>query len=180
MISKEKVDSKCELEVADLKEKEVSKKVEELLENMSLLDFYDISVFKGKKEVSMKNGEYTIKIKIDEEKLKDYENFQIVYVNDENEIEEYIDAEIEDGYIIFHTSHLSQYGIVASLREEPIVEEETSKPNYSLIIKVSILIGITLIFASFITFVIIKSKLLNKKAKRKKKKINFLSRLKHS
>ena len=48
----------------------------------------------------MKDGKYTIKIKLDNN-IDNYENYQIIYVNDDGEIEEYIDGRIEGEYIVF-------------------------------------------------------------------------------
>ena len=47
------------------------------------------------------------------EDLKDYKKYEIVYILD-NEIKETIPATIEDGNIVFETSHLSEYGIIAT------------------------------------------------------------------
>ena len=95
----------------------------------------------------MKDGKYTIKIKLDNN-IDNYENYQIIYVNDDGEIEEYIDGRIEGEYIVFNTSHLSQYGVIAS----PVLEEEVvSKvvvndinPVISNVFKISILVVFTL------------------------------------
>lgn len=53
-----------------------------------------------------------IKIALPEE-LKGFNKYQAVYIlNDE--IKETMPATIENGYIVFETTHLSQYGIVAT------------------------------------------------------------------
>ena len=89
----------------------------------------------------MKNGKYTMKIKLDNN-IDKYENYQIIYVNDNGEIEEYIDGHIEGEYIVFNTSHLSQYGVIASpvIKEELATKEEIKEisPVISNIFKISI------------------------------------------
>ena len=47
------------------------------------------------------------------EDLKGYDKYEVVYiVNDE--IKETLPAAVENGYIVFETNHLSQYGIIAT------------------------------------------------------------------
>lgn len=137
-ISDQKVDKKYKLKEEDLKEKEVAEKVNENLEDKDLLSLYDVSVYNGKQEVSMKNGKYTIKIKLDENS-NNYDNYQIIYVNDAGEIEEYIDGYIEDGYIVFETSHLSHYGVIANHVEVQAVN--TKRVDWSFIAKLGIIGG---------------------------------------
>jgi hypothetical protein len=86
----------------------------------------------------MKNGKYTIKIKLDENS-NNYDNYQIIYVNDAGEIEEYIDGYIEDGYIVFETSHLSHYGVIANHVEVQAVN--TKRVDWSFIAKLGIIGG---------------------------------------
>ena len=63
-----------------------------------------------------------IKIALPEE-LKGYKNYKIVYIED-GEIKETLPAIVEDGNIIFETSHLSQYGIIATNEEDNELGEE--------------------------------------------------------
>ena len=119
----------------------------------------------------MKNGKYTIKIKLDTN-IEDYENYQIIYVNDEGEIKEYIDGVIEGEYIVFETSHLSQYGVIASPITkvnvvEPIMVKNES--NLGNIFKISILVIFILGATLLITFLIMKSNLLTTKKKKRKR-----------
>jgi hypothetical protein len=120
----------------------------------------------------MKNGKYTMKIKLDSD-IDKYENYQIIYVNDNGEIEEYIDGRIEEGYIVFETSHLSQYGVIANpVVESPVMKEISPVRDYTVLantFKISILVVFILGATFLITFLIIKSGLLtNKKRKRKR------------
>lgn len=47
------------------------------------------------------------------ENLKRYDKYEIVYISN-GEIKETISAAVENGYIVFETNHLSQYGIIAT------------------------------------------------------------------
>ena len=168
-VSEKKLNKKYKLSVEDKKEKEVAKKIDELLEDSNLLDLYDISVTNGKKEVSMKNGKYTIKIKLDEGYDK-YTDFKVIYVNDD-EIKEYIDATIVDGYLVFETSHLSQYGIVAT----PIVTEYSiiysninDDINYVSWLKVLFLLSLLIISFSLISLIALKSNLIKPRKKKRR------------
>ena len=171
-ISKEKVNKKYKLKEENIIEKEVANKVSESIEkDKDLVSLYDVSVYNGKKEVSMKNGKYTIKIKLDTN-IEDYENYQIIYVNDEGEIKEYIDGIIEGEYIVFETSHLSQYGVIASPITkvnvvEPIMVKDES--NLGNIFKISILVIFILGATLLITYLIMKSNLLSTKQKKRKR-----------
>ena len=171
LISDKKVNQKYELKEENLKDQEVAEKVSEKIEK-DLVSFYDVSVYNGKKQVSMKNGKYTIKIKLDSD-IDKYENYQIIYVNDNGEIEEYLDGYIEEGYIVFETSHLSQYGVIANpVSVEPVVVDNTvtvkSNEKISNIFKISILVVFILGAALLITFLVIKSGMLKTKRKRKR------------
>lgn len=168
LISDKKVDSKYELEVSDLKEKEIGQKVQELLEDLELVGFYDLTVYNGKNEVSMKDGTYTIKIKVNED-VSLYEDLQIIYVNDNGTIEEYIEASLEGEYIVFKTSHLSHYGIIGTQKIDDIGVLVVEKNNVvGDIIKISFLLLISLAFTVVIIFLIIKGNLLPKRKKRKR------------
>ena len=149
-ISDQKVDKKYQLKEEDLKEKEVAEKVNENLDDKDLISLYDVSVYNGKQEVLMKNGKYTIKIKLDESS-SNYDDYQIIYVSDDGEIVEYIDGYIEDGYIVFETTHLSHYGVIANPVEVEVVN--TKRVDWNLIAKLLIIVGF--ITFSLITWLII-------------------------
>ena len=170
LISEDKVNKKYELKEENLKDQEVATKVADSIEQ-ALVSLYDVSVYNGKKLVSMKNGKYTIKIKLDSD-IDKYENYQIIYVNDNGEIEEYIDGVIEGDYIVFETSHLSQYGVIANpVIEETELEITPVKDNSTLvnIFKISILVVFILGAGFLITFLIIKSGLLTDKKRKRKR-----------
>lgn len=169
LISEEKVNKKYKLKEENLKNHEVAKQVSDNIEK-DLVSLYDVSVYNGKKQVSMKNGKYTMKIKLDSD-IDKYENYQIIYVNDNGEIEEYIDGVLEGDYIVFETSHLSQYGVIANPVTVENVSNITPVKNNEVIgnvFKISILVVFILGATLLITFLIIKSRMLNNKRKRKR------------
>lgn len=72
----------------------------------------DIKVLKDNEIVQISGTKMKIKIALPEE-LKGYDNYSVVYIlNDE--IKETIPATLQDGYIVFETTHLSEYGIIAT------------------------------------------------------------------
>lgn len=72
----------------------------------------DIKVLKDNEIVEISGTKMKIRIALPEE-LKGYNTYSVVYIlNDE--IKETIPATLQDGYIVFETTHLSEYGIVAT------------------------------------------------------------------
>lgn len=72
----------------------------------------DINVLKDNEIVHISGTKMKIKIALPEE-LKGYNTYSVVYIlNDE--IKETIPATLQDGYIVFETTHLSEYGIIAT------------------------------------------------------------------
>ena len=88
----------------------------------------DINVLENGEVVKISNTKMKIRIALSED-LKGYDKYEVVYISD-NEIKERIPAKIEDGYIVFETSHLSHYGvIVTNNNTEQENEEETTNNN---------------------------------------------------
>ena len=79
--------------------------------------------------VKISNNKMKIRIVLPED-LKGFDKYEVVYILDD-EIKETIPATVDDGYIVFETSHLSQYGIVATNVEEKTeqVKNETNNPK---------------------------------------------------
>ncbi len=73
----------------------------------------DINVLDGNNNVvKISNTKMKIRIALPED-LQGYDKYEIIYiVNDE--IKETLPAAVENGYIVFETNHLSQYGIIAT------------------------------------------------------------------
>ncbi len=83
----------------------------------------DINLLNGTEIVEVNGEKMKIKLALPEE-LKGYNKYQIVYIEN-GEIKETLPATVENGNIIFETSHLSQYGIVATNIEENGSREES-------------------------------------------------------
>lgn len=170
LITDKTVEKEYELKEENLTNHKVAEKVSESIEK-DLVSLYDVTVYNGNKQVPMKNGQYTMKIKLDGNVDK-YENYQIIYVNDNGEIEEYIDGKIEGDYIVFNTSHLSQYGVIASpvVKTEMVNRVEISRfnPVVANIFKISILVIFTLGAACLIGIVYYKNYTLSNKKRKKR------------
>lgn len=87
--------------------------INKTLENMNIIKLYDINLFNDKLSLkTVKNTSITIKIPA-KNILNDYENIKVVYIKDNEIIEEY-NTSIYDDYIEFTTNHLSTYGIIGT------------------------------------------------------------------
>lgn len=88
----------------------------------------DIKVLKDNEIVQISGTKMKIKIALPDE-LKGYDNYSVVYIlNDE--IKETIPATLQDGYIVFETTHLSEYGIIATnTNSTPGNSEDNSNKN---------------------------------------------------
>lgn len=88
----------------------------------------DINVLKDNEIVQINGTKMKIRIALPEE-LKGYNTYSVVYIlNDE--IKETIPATLQDGYIVFETTHLSEYGIIATnTNSTPGNSEDNSNKN---------------------------------------------------
>lgn len=99
------IDSNCKLIINNV---DVNKN----LADKNVKFIADINVLKDNEIVQINGTKMKIRIALPEE-LKGYDNYSIVYIlNDE--IKETIPATLQDGYIVFETTHLSEYGIIAT------------------------------------------------------------------
>lgn len=124
-------------------EKEVSKdykldikpvEVKKDLTNKNVKYVVDINVLENGEVVKVSDTKMKIRIALPED-LKGFSKYEVVYISND-EIKETIPATVEDGYIVFETSHLSQYGIIATNIEEEnntkttsISKNETNNPK---------------------------------------------------
>ncbi len=92
----------------DIKKVEVKKE----LADKNVKYMVDINVLENGQIVEINDTKMKIRIALPED-LKGYKKYDVVYILD-NEIKETIPATIEDGYIVFEATHLSEYGIVAT------------------------------------------------------------------
>ena len=109
----------------DIKPVEVKKE----LTDKNVKYVVDINVLENGDVVKISNTKMKIRIALPED-LKGFSKYEVVYISND-EIKETIPATVEDGYIVFETSHLSQYGIVATNVEEKTeqVKNETNNPK---------------------------------------------------
>ncbi len=119
-------------------EKEVSKnykldirpiEVEKDLSDKNVKYVVDINVLENGEVIRISNTKMKIRIALPED-LKGFNKYEVVYISND-EIKETIPATVEDGYIIFETSHLSQYGIIATNVEGKTekTKNETNNPK---------------------------------------------------
>ena len=102
-------------------DKLISKKLEisDLLKEKNIIGLYDISLYDvNLVKKSVNNSLITIKIPLTDE-LKGYEDYKIVYINDNNEISsEVFESKVSEDYIEFNTTHLSMFGIIGTKKIE--------------------------------------------------------------
>ena len=105
--------------VLDIKKVEIKKELSD--KNVKYL--VDINILENGEVVKINDTKMKIKIALPEE-LKGYKKYEVVYILN-NEIKETIHATVEDGYIVFETTHLSEYGIVATEKINNIENPKT-------------------------------------------------------
>ena len=110
------------------------------IDGFDLIMGYNISMFKDDDLVKLENGSFQIKIPVEDL----YDTYKVAYVKD-NKIVETIDAKYADGYVVFNTTHLSEYYVYGAINETPI---NTANPqtldNISLYFTLAIIsMGIT-------------------------------------
>ena len=130
-------DTKAKIEFA----KEVSKdykldikpvEVKKELADKNVKFIADINVLDGNNNV-VKISDTKMKIRIAlPDNLKGYDKYEVVYILN-GEIKETIPAAAENGYIVFETNHLSQYGIIATNTDNGTKSPQTGdKSNLAL------------------------------------------------
>lgn len=119
-------------------------KVIEKLANKDVKFIADINVLDGKNVVKISNTKMKIRIAMPEE-LKGYNKYEVVYILN-GEIKEALPATVENGYIVFETTHLSEYGIVAK-KQVSIPENETNNPKTADNVMVNIILSVISIVA---------------------------------
>ena len=89
-----------------------------------MIALYDINVVDGRQVVPMEDGEFTISISIPESMQK-FDTYKVFYIDNDGKIAETLDAKLENGKVVFTTTHLSTYGIIG------YNNVETNNPNTS-------------------------------------------------
>ena len=90
----------------DIKKVEVKKEL--AFKNIKYI--VDINVLKDGEVVKISDNKMKIKVALPND-LKGYKKYEVVYISND-EIKETIPATVKDGYIVFETSHSSEYGII--------------------------------------------------------------------
>ena len=131
----------------DIKQVEISK----ILKDKNVKYLVDINVLENGQKIEIKDTKMKIRIALPED-LKGYSKYEIVYVLNDK-MKETIQATIEDGYIVFETSHLSEYGIVATEKSSGTnVENPKTGDNITLYIATTIFSIVGLIGSSMIIY----------------------------
>ncbi len=76
------------------------------LDKFSYINAYDISMYHNGTIIPLKNGSFQIKIPVTE----NYDVYKIAYIENGN-IKETFEATMENGFVTFTTSHLSEYAV---------------------------------------------------------------------
>ena len=141
----------------DIKPVEVKKD----LTNKNVKYVVDINVLENNQIVKISDTKMKIRIALPED-LKGFSKYEVVYISND-EIKETIPATVEDGYIVFETSHLSQYGIVATKVEEKTEQTKNETNNPKTGDNIAVYISVFAVAVAGITAtMIIKKRNLNK------------------
>ena len=111
-------ETKATIEFADGINKDYKLDIQEIEVKKELADknvkfIADINVLDGNSNVvNISNTKMKIRIALPDD-LKGYNKYEVAYILN-GEIKETMPATVENGYIVFETSHLSQYGIIAT------------------------------------------------------------------
>lgn len=121
----------------DIKKVEIKKE----LSNKNVKYLVDINILENGEVVKINDTKMQIKIALPEE-LKGYKKYELVYIKD-NQIQENIPTTIEDGYIVFEATHLSEYGIIATEKINNIKNPKTGdNVGFYIVTSVLSIIGI--------------------------------------
>ncbi len=93
-----------------------------------MIALYDINVVDGTQVVPMEDGEFTISISIPESMQK-FDTYKAFYIDNDGKIAETLDAKLENGKVVFTTTHLSTYGV---LGYNNVIEENPKTSDINL------------------------------------------------
>ncbi len=102
-------------------------KIAENLANKNVKYIVDINLLEDGQVVKINDAKMKVRIALPED-LKGFNKYEVVYISND-EIKEKIPATVENGYIVFETSHLSQYGIIATNIEEKTEQNKNEITN---------------------------------------------------
>lgn len=98
------------------------------VKDTTLIALYDINVVDGRQVVPMEDGEFTISISIPESMQK-FDTYKVFYIDNDGKIAETLDAKLENGKVVFTTTHLSTYGV---LGYNNVIEENPKTSDINL------------------------------------------------
>ena len=140
--SEEAIPNDFTLKVTGKTEDEIKKGTEKVTETykdnkkvkeVKLINLYEIEILNGDDRVeNLEDGKFTIAIAIPESEQK-YDAYKVVYFDEDGKLVETLDAKLENGKVVFTTTHLSTYGVIGYntvASENP----KTSDMNLALIL----------------------------------------------
>lgn len=162
--SEEAIRNDLSLKVTEKTEDEIKKGTEKVTEaykdnkkvkEVKLINLYEIDVLNGDGGVEeLEDGKFTIAIAIPESDQK-YDNYKVVYFDEEGKLVETLNAKLENGKVVFTTSHLSTYGVVGynNVTETPTETKPEKNPttsdiNLALIISAIVISTIGVVITS--------------------------------
>ncbi|MDD7151600.1 MAG: hypothetical protein PUH43_06760 [Clostridium sp.] len=134
------LDNDLKLEVTEKNDDEIKKGTEKVTEaykdnkkvkEVKLINLYEIDVLNGNGRIEkLEDGKFTIAIAIPESDQK-YDNYKVVYFDEEGKLVETLNAKLENGKVVFTTSHLSTYGVIGynNVTETPTETPTETKPE---------------------------------------------------
>lgn len=138
--SEEAIRNDLSLKVTEKTDDEIKKGTEKVTEaykdnkkvkEVKLINLYEIDVLNGDSRIEkLEDGKFTIAIAIPESDQK-YDNYKVVYFDEEGKLVETLEAKLVDGKVVFTTSHLSTYGVIGynNVTETPTETPTETKPE---------------------------------------------------
>lgn len=100
------------------------------LDKYEYISAHDIAFMNGSTPVALSNTNLTIRIPVG----KIYKTYKVAYINN-GQISEILDAKYQNGFVIFNTSHLSEYAIYGSNTETLTAIDTTQTSNANTVKK---------------------------------------------
>lgn len=82
------------------------------IKDTKVIDIFDINLMVDGEIIPVEDGKFIISIAIDKSE-QGYDVYKVVYYDEDGKVVETLDAKLVDGKVVFTTTHLSTYGIVA-------------------------------------------------------------------
>lgn len=126
-------DIKAKIEFADEVSNDYKLEVTQIDVSKELADknvkfIVDINLIYGEEVLEINGFRMKIRIALPDD-LQGYDKYEVVYIRNGEIIKDTIPATIEDGYVVFETDHLSQYGIIATNTSVPADDDDNNAPK---------------------------------------------------